>query len=87
MDYMFSGCTSLTTLKDNPLAPEGSRWQFNKNVDFSPCPFDRTSILKVFNGLRTVTGRTIKISSTTNGYLSEEDKSIATAKGWTVQVV
>lgn len=84
---MFEGCTSLTTFTDNPYAPEGSRWQFNKDVDFSSCPLDRTSILKVFNGLQTVTGQTIKISSTTNGYLSEEDKAIATAKGWTIQVV
>ena len=64
---MFNQCTALTTFTDNPFAPEGSRWQFKDNIDFSSCPLDKASILKVFNGLQVVTGKTIIISSTTNG--------------------
>lgn len=82
----FDGCTSLTTFTDNPYAPEGSRWQFNDSINFGDCPLDKTSILKVFNGLQTVSGKTITISSTTNGYLSATDKAIAEGKGWTVAV-
>ena len=93
---MFTGCNSLTTLTDNPMAPEGSRWQFKSRsygVDFSACPLDRNSILKVFNGLveastsTSASSRTIKISSTTNGYLTDNDKAIATNKNWVITVV
>ena len=84
---MFKDCTKLTTFTDNPYAPEGNRWQFKVDIRFSFCPLDRKSILKVFNGLQTVEGKTITISSTTNSYLSDEDKAIATNKGWTITVV
>ena len=84
---LFGGCTSLTTLRDNPYAPEGSRWQFKESISFNACPLDRASILKVFNGLATVSGQSITISSTTNGYLSADDKAIAENKGWTVMVI
>ena len=84
--YMFQGCTSLTHFRDNPNAPEGSRWQCNASINFGDCPLDRESILKVFNGLQTVSSKTITISKTTNGYLSADDKAIATAKGWTINV-
>ena len=87
MTGTLNGCTSLTTFTDNTYAPEGQRWQIKNNVDFSPCPLDRTSILKVFNGLETVSSKTIKISSTTNSYLTDEDKAIATNKGWTIEVL
>ena len=86
MGYFFPSCTKLTTLTDNTYAPAGQRWQFKYNADFGDCPLNKTSILKVFNGLQTVTGKTITISSTTNGYLSDSDKSIATSKGWTIKV-
>jgi hypothetical protein len=83
---MFYNCTSLTTFRDNPLLNGVTPWQFSDDIYFNSCPLDRTSILKVFNGLKTVSGKTIGISSTTNSYLSEEDKAIATAKGWTITV-
>ena len=50
------------------------------------CKFEVHSILKVFNGAKVVSGKTITISATTNGYLSEEDKKIITDKGWTISV-
>jgi len=84
---MFKNCTSLTTFTDNKYALEGSRWQIKNNFDVSACPLDRESILKVFNGAQTVEGKTISISSTTNSYLSDEDKAIITDKGWTITVV
>jgi len=85
--HMFRDCTSLTTFRYNSYAPEGSRWQIKEDFDVSPCPLDRESILKVFNGAKVVTGKTISISKTTNSYLSAEDKAIITAKGWTITVV
>jgi hypothetical protein len=84
--FSFRGCSKLTTLRDNPYAPEGKRWQFDDYVFFGNCPLDKTSILKVFNGLQTVINKTITISSTTNSYLSDEDKQIAINKGWTISV-
>ena len=86
INNMFDYDYSLTTLRDNPNAPEGSRWQFKDDVSFGDCPLDRTSILKVFNGLQVVEGKTITISETTNNYLSDEDKQIAIDKGWTISV-
>ena len=85
---MFEGCTSLTTFTDNPYAPEGSRWRFvsKQPVYLADCPLDRASILKVFNGLLQGSGNSVFISSTTNSYLSEEDKAIATNKGWNIKV-
>lgn len=86
MYNMFRLCKKLTTLRDSPYTPEGKRWQFKDNISFGECPLDRTSILKVFNGLQTVTNKRITISSTTNSYLSDEDKQIAIDKGWTISV-
>jgi len=84
---MFRDCTDLVTFRDSPYAPEGHRWNIDSGVlNFSDCPLDRASILKVFNGVLPAIGiyHTIGISSTTNGYLSAEDKAIAENKGWTV---
>lgn len=90
---LFYGCSSLTTFTDSDAAPEGRRWQFQARsggVNFSSCPLDRASILKVFNGLvEATTGttssyRTIRLSATTRGYLSDDDIAIATAKNWIV---
>ena len=86
---MFRDCTDLVTLIDNPYAPEGHRWNLDSGIlNFSDCPLDRTSILKVFNGVLPAVGiyHSIGISSTTNGYLSADDKAIAENKGWTVTV-
>ena len=85
MNKMFYGCTSLTKFNDNPLC-KVTPWQISVDFDVGSCPLDRTSILKVFNGAKTVSGKTITISATTNGYLSEEDKKIITDKGWTISV-
>ena len=82
---MFYGCTSLTKFDDNPLC-KVTPWQISVDFDVGSCPLDRTSILKVFNGAKVVSGKTITISATTNGYLSEDDKKIITDKGWTISV-
>lgn len=83
---MFKSCTSLTTLEDSVYAPIAGRWQFGDNVSFGVCPLNRESILKVFNGLKEVTGKIITISSVTDSYLSSDDKAIAISKGWTVAI-
>ena len=85
MKEMFSGCASLTKFDDNPLC-KVTPWQISVDFNVGDCPLDRTSILKVFNGAKVVSGKTITISATTNGYLSEEDKKIITDKGWTISV-
>ena len=85
VDYLFQGCTSLTKFNDNPLC-KVTPWQISVGFDLGDCPLDRTSILKVFNGVKVVSGKHIIISATTNGYLSEEDKKIITDKGWTISV-
>jgi len=51
---------------------------------------DRDSIVKIFNQLATVTSGTITLKTDTVNYhlaekLSDEDKAIATEKGWTLQ--
>lgn len=87
LDSMFKGCTSLTNLTNNPYAPAGKRWNVNKNIYFGDSPLSRESILKVFNGLQTVTSsKTITISAATNGFLTDTDRAIAKNKGWTVTV-
>lgn len=88
-EFNTTSCTSLTTFRDSPYAPEGHRWNMDHgNIRFGDSPLDRTSILKVFNGVLPAIGtvHTITISSTTNGYLSADDKAIAENKGWTVTV-
>lgn len=82
---MFDGCNILEYLDDNPLL-KNKAWQFKDNISFGYSPLNRDSILKVFNGLQVVQGKTITISSKTNEYISDEDKAIATNKGWNVEI-
>lgn len=44
----------------------------------------RESVLVVFNALDASHPNTIKLSSKTKGLLSDDDKAIATSKGWTI---
>ena len=55
------------------------------DIDLSPCvKLNYESIYAVFNGLATVTGKTINLPSVMKGRLDETKVKIATNKGWRV---
>lgn len=85
-DNMFYGCGSLTDfsgLQDVHL-----------NIDLSPCAsLTQTSLLNTINGLYDFTGNgvnpgsaqgTLTLGTTNINKLTDEQKAIATSKGWTL---
>lgn len=79
---LFQGDTSLTHIDFK--ASTGWGTTVYNSIDFSYSPLDRETIVQFFNNLGTGTGKSIVLNPTTMGYLSEEDKAIATDKGWTL---
>ena len=82
---MFYNCFHLTSFIENPLC-KVTPWQIFDDFNLCQTKLDRDSILKVFNGAKVVSGKTIRINTITDGYLSEADKKIITDKGWTIVV-
>lgn len=82
VENMFLGCGSLTNVI------WGNNWLPNSSIaSFSVqwCPLSHDSCLDLFNKLATRDNSpTLKLSTTTKGYMSEEEIAIATNKGWTV---
>ena len=78
LDSCFSRCSQLTNITGNP--------NFKANVDFSSnTKLTHDSIMVVINGLQTVTSKqTLKLGSTNIAKLTDEEKQIATDKGWTL---
>ena len=76
--YCFDGCTALETITGNP--------NFKVSFDLSPCKkLTHDSIMVVINGLQTVTTTQKLTLGTTNlAKLTDEEKKIATDKGWTL---
>lgn len=76
--YCFSGCTVLTTITGNP--------NFKVSVDFSSCTkLTHDSLMVVINGLQTVTSsQTLTLGTTNLAKLTDEEKKVATDKGWTL---
>ncbi len=73
----FEICTALTTITGNP--------NFKVSVDFSDCPLTTDSAMVIINGLQTVTtAQTLTLNATTLAALTDEQKAVATAKGWTL---
>ena len=73
----FYGCIYLTDITGNP--------NFKVSLDLSPCPLTHDSIMVVINGLQTVTEtQTLTLGSTNLAQLTDEEKQIATDKGWTL---
>ena len=74
----FSNCKALTTITGNP--------NFKATVDISPCiKLTHDSLMVVINGLQTVTtAQTIKLGTTNLAKLTDEEKKVATDKGWTL---
>lgn len=78
----FGYCSKLTNVI------WGNNWASNSAItsfDVSSCPLSHDSCLDLFNKLATKSSNaTLKLSTTTKGYMSEEEIAIATNKGWTV---
>ena len=78
MSYMFYSCSSLADL--------GGLMGLKCDIDLSSCPLTHDSILNVINKAADVTAspKTLTLGSTNLAKLSDEEKAIATNKGWTL---
>ena len=72
----WDNCESLTTL--------GGFGAIKENFDLSYCPLTVESIMNVINQAATVTGKTMNLGSANLAKLSDEQKAVATSKGWTL---
>lgn len=75
---MFIGCPELTNITGNP--------NFKVSFDLSPCPkLTHDSLMVIINGLQTVTtAQTLTLGATNLAKLTDEEKKVATDKGWTI---
>ena len=82
MTSMFRYCRKLTNVI------WGNNWANNSTItsfSVSDSPLSHESCLDLFNKLATRDNNpTLTLSTTTKGYMSEEEIAIATNKGWTV---
>ena len=70
-------CSSLATL--------GGFGAISENFDLSPCTkLTVDSLMNVINQAATVTGKTMTLGSDNLAKLSDEQKAVATSKGWTL---
>ena len=78
LDYMFSGCRSLKKVHMTGI---------KVNLDISSSTkFEKTDLLEIINNLEPVSySRILKMGSTNLAKLTDEEKAIATNKGWTLQ--
>ena len=77
MNWMFSSCSSLETIH---MINIGSSLDISASTKFT-----REALLEIIGNLKTVTDtKTLTIGSTNLAKLTEEDKAIATNKGWTL---
>ena len=73
----WNNCTSLTTL--------GGFGAISADIDLSASTLLTVeSIMNVINQAGTVTGKTMTLGSTNLAKLSDEQKAVATSKGWTL---
>ena len=100
MASMFSGCDSLQSVPLFDTSGVDRMYQMFYNChslgaaplqgtvidhSFASCKLSRDELVAVFNGLGTVTGKTITITGNWGvPYLSAPDRAIATGKGWTI---
>lgn len=75
---MFKDCSALTNITGNP--------NFKETLDLSPCQnLTHDSLMVVINGLQTVElPRKLTLGTTNLEKLMDEEKKIATDKGWTL---
>ena len=73
----WQNCSSLTTL--------GGFGTIKENFDLSPCTkLTVDSLMNVINQAATVTGKTMTLGSENLNKLTDEQKAVATSKGWTL---
>lgn len=77
MNSIFVGCSSLKSILMTNIGV---------NLDISASTlFERSDLLVILNNLKTVTStKTLKMGATNLAKLTDEDKAIATNKGWTL---
>ena len=73
---LFHNCTSLTTITGNP--------RFKVSLNLSACTqLTHDSLMVVINGLQTVTtAQTLTLGTANLAKLTEDEKKVATDKGW-----
>ena len=77
MSYMFNGCSSLKS-----ILMYGMKVSFDISVSTQ---FEREDLVIILNNLATVTStKTLTMGTTNLAKLTDEDKEIAIAKGWTL---
>ena len=78
----FYNCTALKTL----ILPDGCFSNESiTSLDLSYSPLTHDCAVDIFNKLATRTNSpTLKLSSTTKGYLTDEEIAVATGKGWVI---
>lgn len=78
LDYMFSGCSSLKKVHMTGI---------KLSLDISSSTkFEKTDLLEIINNLETVSyPRKLKMGPTNLAKLTDEEKAIATNKGWTLE--
>lgn len=75
--HCFFSCTSLTTITGNP--------NFKVSLNLSDCTqLTHDSLMVVINGLQTVEGKTLTLGVENLAKLTDEEKKVATDKGWTL---
>ena len=72
----FGLCASLTSI----LQISGIK----KSVAFSASPLDKDTLLRIIDALQEVTGQTLTLGATNLAKLTDEEKAVATDKGWTL---
>ena len=96
----WQGCSSLTTMGQMDLSSGtnfsmtwmnckaltnlGGFGAISADFDLSYCPLTVESIMNVINQAATVTGKTMTLGSANLAKLSNEQKAVATSKGWTL---
>ena len=76
MSYMFYDCTKLTEI---------NMINIGCNLDVSPTALKHNALVKLINNLKSgVTSKTLTMGSSKLALLSDEEKKVATDKGWTL---
>ena len=77
MSNMFYGCSNLETIHMKNIG-------VSLNIHYST-KFTREALVEIIGNLKTVTStKTLTMGSTNLAKLTDEDKSVATSKGWTL---
>lgn len=77
LTHCFRNCVALTNITGNP--------NFKKSLQLDPPKLTHDSLMVVINGLQTVTEtQTLTLGTANLAKLTDDEKQIATNKGWTL---